>query len=96
MEKPDEEGLKKFMIELNDFNADTVQKGILRLQKPARFASQTRIESFFKKKIEIKSTTSSLIDKNSLSLSDKKEDPNNSDNKTIKLKKNVRKKREWN
>ncbi|XP_024517942.1 flap endonuclease 1 isoform X1 [Selaginella moellendorffii] len=45
---PDEEGLKKFLVEENGFNIDRVTKAIERIKSAKNKSSQGRMESFFK------------------------------------------------
>lgn len=53
-EKPDEEGLKKFMVEEKGFSLNRIESGIKRIQGSESKGHQSRIESFFGKPTVIK------------------------------------------
>ena len=48
--KPDVEGIKKFMVEENQFDATKIDTGIKRLQDAKKATNQVRVDSFFKTK----------------------------------------------
>ena len=47
-EKPDEEGLIKFMVEEKGFNEDRIRNGAKKLLKGREGNTQGRLDSFFK------------------------------------------------
>ena len=47
-EKPDEEGLVKFMCETNGFQEDRIRNGAKKLLKARQGSTQGRLDSFFK------------------------------------------------
>ena len=47
-EKPDEEGLVKFMAEQNGFAEDRIRNGVKKLLKAKQTSTQVRLDSFFK------------------------------------------------
>lgn len=50
---PDEEGLKKFLVEENGFNHDRVVKAIEKIKAAKKKGSQGRLESFFKPSTDV-------------------------------------------
>ena len=47
---PDEEGMKKFLVEEKGFNATSIENAIKKLKKSKSKSNQVRLDSFFKKK----------------------------------------------
>lgn len=52
--KPKVEGLKKFLIEDNQFDPVKVENGLKRLEDSKKVTNQVRVDSFFKKKVPSK------------------------------------------
>lgn len=69
---PDVEGLVKYLVEEKGFNEDRVRSGAARLQKNAKSAQQSRLESFFVPKERTKEEQEKLKRKNEEKLTKQK------------------------